>query len=90
MDTSSNLFNLKPSVITVYGVTWCPDCRRAKSFFDRHRINYADVDIDQNPDATPFVKKLNNGMRSVPTIVFPDGEVLTEPSDSQLAQKLGL
>jgi thioredoxin reductase (NADPH) len=29
-------------------------------------------------------------MRSVPTILFPDGSILVEPSNAQLAEKLGL
>lgn len=36
------------------------------------------------------VERLNHGRRSVPTIVFPDGSILVEPSDTQLADKLGL
>ena len=87
---TSNLFNLKPSAITMYSTAWCPDCRRAKNFFNRHQITYENVDIEENPDGTPFVKKLNNGMRVVPTIIFPDGDILAEPSDSQLAKKLSL
>jgi glutaredoxin-like protein len=88
--TTSNLFNLKPSAITMYSTKWCPDCRRAKSFFDRHQITYENVDIEENPDGAPFVKKLNNGMRVVPTIIFPDGDILAEPSEAQLAKKLSL
>jgi mycoredoxin len=48
------------------------------------------VDIEKVPEGTPFVKKLNNGMRVVPTIIFPDGDILAEPSDAQLTEKLGL
>ena len=90
MDSQQNLFNLKPSIITMYSTAWCSDCRRAKDFFNRHKIEYENVDIDEYPEGTPFVKELNNGMRVVPTIVFPDGDILAEPSDSQLAKKLSL
>lgn len=89
MTTPSNLFNLHPSIITMYGAAWCPDCRRAKVFFDRHKIEYENVDIDEAPEATPFVKSLNNGKRIIPTIVFPNGDLLIEPSDAQLAEKFG-
>ncbi len=90
MSTPSNLFSLKPSTITMYGAAWCPDCRRAKDFFNKHKIEYENVDVDEIPQATPFVKEVNNGKRSIPTIVFPDGEILVEPSDAQLAQKFGV
>jgi thioredoxin reductase (NADPH) len=88
--TQSNLFNLNPSVITVYSTTWCPDCKRAKGFFGEHRVQYENVDIEENPDGVSFVEKLNKGMRIIPTIIFPDGEILAEPTNAQLAEKLGL
>jgi len=90
MTQQSNLFNLKPDAITMYSTSWCPDCKRAKDFFAKHQIQYEDLDIEANPDGITFVKKLNNGMRIVPTIIFPDGNILTEPSNAQLAEKLGL
>ena len=34
--------------------------------------------------------ELNDGKRIIPTIVFPDGSLLVEPSDAELARKLGL
>ncbi len=77
------------SPIMLYITSWCPDCRRARAFFDRRQIAYVSVDIEKDPDGMALVKKLNRGMRSVPTIVFPDGSVLVEPSEAQLVEKLG-
>ena len=76
--------------ITVYGATWCPDCRRAKKFLGEHRIGYRNIDIEQEPEAAAVVERLNQGKRIIPTIVFPDGSLLAEPTNAQLAQKLGL
>jgi glutaredoxin-like protein len=76
--------------ITVYSTAWCPDCKRAKKFLGEHQIEYDDIDIDRHPEAVDIVKQLNHGMRSVPTIVFPDGSILVEPSASQLAEKFGI
>lgn len=76
--------------IIVYATSWCPDCRRAKKFLDDHGITYEYVDIDKNREASATVKQLNNGNRSVPTILFPDGSILVEPGNSQLAEKLGI
>ncbi len=90
MPRSKSLFALKPPVITVYGATWCPDCKRAKKFFGEHRIPYKNVDIDEVTKAVAFVEQINNGLRIIPTIIFPDGEILVEPSNAQLAVKLGL
>ena len=90
MTKKTNLFNLKPSTITVYSTAWCPDCKRAKNFFGEHRVQYENVDIEENPKGITFVEELNKGMRIIPTIIFPDGEILVEPSNAQLAEKLGL
>lgn len=81
---------LTPDIITLYGTGWCPDCKRSKQFFGEQRVPYAYVDVDADPDAMAFVEKVNNGMRSIPTIIFPDGSVLVEPSNAQLAEKLGM
>lgn len=74
----------------VYGALWCPDCRRAKQFLAQHDIPYQWIDTDENPDATAYVRQVNHGKRIIPTIVFPDGSILVEPSDADLAQKLGI
>jgi mycoredoxin len=74
--------------VVVYGTAWCPDCVRAKHVLDRSNIPYVWIDIQEDPEATRRVMELNNGMRSVPTIVFPDGRVLVEPSNSELAAML--
>jgi thioredoxin reductase (NADPH) len=78
------------TTIRMFGANWCPDCRRAKQFFGEQRVHYDYVDLDQQPDAISEVERINNGMRSIPTIIFPDGSVLVEPSNTQLAAKLGL
>jgi mycoredoxin len=76
--------------IVFYGTKWCPDCKRAKRFMDERNIEYRYVDIDKDHEARSYVMDVNNGNRSVPTIVFPDGEILVEPSNADLANKFDL
>ena len=76
--------------IRMYSTTWCGDCRRSKRFLQEHQIDFEEIDIEKNPEAAAVVISLNHGMRSVPTIVFPDGSVLVEPSNTALANKLGI
>ena len=76
--------------ITIYGAYWCPDCRRSKQFLGEHQIPYNWIDIEQDPEAEQFVIATNDGKRIIPTITFEDGSFLTEPSNAQLATKLGL
>ena len=73
--------------IKMYTTTWCGDCRMAKRWFDAHDIPYDAINIETDEHAAAEVLRLNRGMRSVPTIVFPDGSVLVEPSARELAAK---
>jgi len=74
--------------LRVIGASWCPDCKRAKTFLGQHRIAYDWVDMENNDEAVAEVEQLNNGKRSIPTIIFPDGSILIEPTNDELADKL--
>ncbi len=73
--------------IKMYATTWCGDCRVAKRWFDSRGIPYEYLNIEENEEAAKFVVRVNKGMQSVPTIVFPDGSILVEPNLRQLAEK---
>ena len=74
----------------MYGAPWCPDCKRSKKFLAAQRVDYRWVDVDQDEAGLRHIEKLQNGGRSIPTVEFADGTVLVEPSDEDLARKLGL
>jgi mycoredoxin len=74
--------------IIVYGTSWCPDCRRSLRVLEQNRTPYQYVNIEEDEQAAAYVVQVNQGNRSVPTIVFPDGTVLVEPSNAMLTQKL--
>ena len=76
--------------IIVYGTDWCGDCFRTRQFFKKYSIPFEFLNIDRDRVAEQFVLQTNRGMRSVPTIVFDDGTVLVEPSNRELALKLGI
>lgn len=76
------------SEITIYSTSWCPDCRRAMRVLNESGVPYRYVDIEQDSASATLVEQLNDGMRSVPTIVFPDGSRLVEPSNAELLKKL--
>src|SRR5947209_6775349 len=76
--------------ITVYGAPWCPDCRRAKQFLGEHRVSYNWVDVDMDPDGVHRIEELNEGKHSIPVILFADRSILVEPTNAELATKLGL
>jgi mycoredoxin len=77
----------KPEKIKMYATPWCGDCRLAKRWFDTHGIPYDYINIEEDEHAAAYVLRVNKGMQSVPTIVFPDGSILVEPGARQLAAK---
>jgi mycoredoxin len=83
-----------PSSVTMYTTSWCGYCVRLKKLLQREGIEYAEVDIEADETAADLVMKANGGNRTVPTLLFPDGSALTNPSidqvKAQLAQSSGL
>ncbi len=81
---------IKTKKVIVYGTQWCGDCRRTHAFLDENKIDYIWIDIEEDLEAQKLVQKINRGNCSVPTLVFPDGSILTEPSNQELAGKFGI
>jgi mycoredoxin len=73
--------------IKMYVTTWCGGCRMAKRWFDAHGVPYEYINIEEDDKAAEYVARVNRGYRSVPTIVFPDGSILVEPTPRELASK---
>jgi mycoredoxin len=76
--------------IVLYGTRWCYDCLKSVKVLKRQGVPYRWIDIDTDPEGYEFVKTVNGGMKSVPTILFPDGDMLVEPSNDELVEKLKL
>ena len=74
----------------MYGAPWCPDCRRAKQFLGEQRVHYEWIDVDKDPHGLKYVQEVNDGKQIIPTIVFDDGSILVEPTNAELATKLGI
>ena len=75
-------------MLTMYTTTWCGYCVRLKHQLDREGIDYTEVDIERDEAAAERVMQVNGGNRTVPTLVFPDGTALTNPSPAQVKEKL--
>ncbi|GAB3745208.1 hypothetical protein GCM10027598_81420 [Amycolatopsis oliviviridis] len=76
------------SDLTVYGAGWCPDVKRSRALLDAKGVEYAYVDVEADNGAEEIVRALQNGERRIPTIVWPDGTHLVEPSDDELTAHL--
>jgi len=76
--------------IKLYGTNWCSDCKRSKKFLGEQRVHYKFINVEEDVEGQAYVQKVQNGGLSIPTIVFDDGSILIEPSNAELAAKLGL
>ena len=85
-----NLDSANEPVMIVYGAAWCPHCKRVKRFLAAHKVRYANVDIDAAPEAIERLKELQDGGQIIPTVVYPDGSHEVNPSDEDLARRIGL
>ena len=79
---------MSTATLTMYTTTWCGYCRRLKSQLESAGIAYDEVDVEQVPDAAAFVESVNDGNRTVPTLVFPDGSSATNPSLAEVQARL--
>jgi mycoredoxin len=77
-----------PDTIIVYGHPICPSLGPVKGLLTQSKVKFEYINIHQDGDAAARVRAINNGNESVPTLVFPDGSTLTEPTVGELKSKL--
>ena len=70
--------------LTMYTTTWCGFCRNLKRQLAKAGIEMTEVDIERDPAAAEFVMSVNGGNQTVPTILFPDGSTMCNPSAAQV------
>ena len=70
--------------LVLYTTAWCGDCRRAKQFLNERGIAFAEVNVDEDPDAEDLVLRVNNGRRKVPTIQVQGRHFACSPFDPYL------
>ncbi len=68
------------SDLTIYSTPWCGYCHRLMKQLDREGVAYSSVDIERDLAAAQYVMEVNGGNQTVPTVVFPDGDPMTNPS----------
>src|SRR5437588_10747335 len=78
------------TTIKHYGTNWCSDCKRSKKVLGEQRVHYEFINIEEDMEGQAFVQRVQNGGLTIPTIVFEDGSILIEPSNAEVAAKLGL
>ncbi|MGV0642978.1 mycoredoxin [Mycolicibacterium sp. XJ879] len=74
--------------VTMYTTSWCGYCFRLKKILHSEGIEFTEVDIENDPGSAQFVASVNGGNQTVPTLKFPDGSTLTNPSAKDIKAKL--
>lgn len=75
-------------MVTMYSTSWCGYCYRLKKQLDRAGVDYIEINIEEDTAAAEFVMSVNNGNQTVPTVRFPDGSALTNPTLAQVNARL--
>jgi mycoredoxin len=74
--------------IVLYGSPSCGMVPSVRNMLEGAGASYRYLDISRDAEARRCVREINNGFESVPTLEFPDGSTLTEPTARELAKKL--
>lgn len=89
-ETTTDAAPEKPDTLTVYTTSWCPFCLRLTGRLREDSIEFIEIDIEDRPEAAEFVASVNDGNHVVPTVHFPDGDVVTNPPFKGVRRRLGL
>jgi glutaredoxin len=73
--------------IDFYGASWCGDCRRAQALLEHYGVGFTYHDVDAS-DADKDKAIELSGRPNIPVLLFPDGSILTEPSNPLINEKL--
>jgi len=76
--------------IRIAGTLWSLPTHQVKDFLVRHQLPYQYLDVESDARARALVEAHNQGQLRIPTLFFPDGSTLVEPSLQQVAEKAGL
>ena len=74
--------------LTMYCTQWCGFCKRLKAQLARSGVEVTEVDIERDPAAAEFVMNVNGGNQTVPTLLFPDGSTMVNPSAAEVKARL--
>lgn len=75
------------NTVEVYGADWCEDTQRTRQYLDRQGIAYEYISLDQDTNASEWVKRQNDGKERKPTVKIGE-QILSVPSDQELENAL--
>jgi thioredoxin reductase (NADPH) len=78
------------SGIRIIGHRWSPEAHQLKDFLARNHVPYQYLDMEFGSEAKQVLSQLQLEEARLPVVILPNGETLTSPSLSILAEKVGL
>ncbi len=76
--------------IKVLGYQWSPVSHKIKDFLTGNLIPYKWIDIELSSEAAEVLDTYKIEAGELPAVVFEDGAVLKSPSETDIAEKIGL
>lgn len=77
--------------IKVIGDRWSPCSHNVKDFLARNQVPYQWLDIETEAEATKLLEYISReGQPKLPVVLFADGDRLEQPSNLEVAAKIGL
>jgi len=76
--------------IRVIGSRWSPQSHQIKDFLARNSVPYQWLEIETESEARSLVTYVEGGAAQLPLVLLPDGSHLIQPSNVQIADKIGL
>ena len=73
--------------VTVYGADWCGDTKRTLRHLDKLGVAYDYIDVEQDEQASRWVKQHNDGKERKPTVKIGE-QVFSTPGDQELESAL--
>jgi thioredoxin reductase (NADPH) len=75
--------------VRVLGHRWAPLTHQIKDFMARNQIPYHWSDLETDEESQRIVQSLKLEASQLPAVLFPDGTYLVQPTNQQIAEKVG-
>ena len=75
--------------LRVVGSRYSPESHQVRDFLVRNCVPFQWLDVERDEEARRLLGKAGD-RQSLPLVIFPDGTQLAQPTNAEIAQKIGL
>jgi thioredoxin reductase (NADPH) len=76
--------------VRIIGHRWSPAVHTIKDFLARNQVPYQWLDVESDAEARRLMEAISSDAAPLPLALFPDGSYLPQPTNIQIAEKIGL